>query len=240
MTDDRRRGDHPRHGDSPPAVATTARVLSRLTDLAELSMRTQLSLAKHSIDLAWATLAGTLDHTSAHKAYLASVTRESARYWREVAQLSADYATDLVALGRCVSTTVLREVAAAGRKPSSRKALDARDHGQGGRAVRLSLEGPVGGRAEGMITVANEFRRARRIQLRAGDLVDAAGVVVGAGLDISPTTVTVPSGQQRTVSLGVDLGDVSILAGHRYSSTVQVRGCGEATIDVSVDAGRLT
>lgn len=237
MTVDRRGGAHPRRADSPPEAATAARVLSRLTDLANVSMSTQVSLAKHSIDLAWATLAGNLDLTNANKAYLQSVTRESARYWREVAELSVDYATDLVALGRRVSTTVLREVAAAGRKQGSRRAQGVRDNGRDGRSVTLSLAGPPGGRAVGMITVANEFRRARRIQLSAGNHVDAAGVVVGTGLDISPTTVTVPSGQERKVSLGVDLGDVSILAGRRYSSTVEVRGCGKATINVSVEAG---
>ncbi|MDQ1539097.1 MAG: hypothetical protein QOE58_3490, partial [Actinomycetota bacterium] len=52
------------------------------------------------------------------------VTRESARYWRTVGELGVDYATDLVTLGRSVSTTVLREISAAGRKRGTRHTLD--------------------------------------------------------------------------------------------------------------------
>lgn len=237
MTDDRRHADTPTRADSPPTAMTAGQVLSRLTDLAKASARTQLNLAKHSVDLAWSTLAGGLDRTSANKAYVESVTRESARYWREVAGLSVDYVTDLVALGKQVSTTVLREMAAAGRNPAGRAGSGVPARAQSPRPVELSLQGPVGGRAEGTITVANEYPRSRRIQLNAGDLVDSAGVVVGVGLDISPTAVTVPSGQERTVSLGIALDDVLISAGQRYSSTVEVRGCGEATIEVSVKAG---
>jgi len=237
MTEDSPRAERRRRADSPPAGASVSQILSRLTDLAKASMRTQASLARHSIDLAWSTLAGSLDGTIANKAYVESVTRETARYWREVAELSVDYATDLVALGKRVSSTVMREVTTAGRKPAGHQGTRIPTSGQGGRPVELVLEGPVGGRAEGTITVANEYHRSRRIQLNAGDLVDASGAVVGVVLDISPTTVTVPSGQERTVSLGIDLDDVSISAGQRYSSTVEVRGCGEATIEVSVQAG---
>jgi hypothetical protein len=236
MTEDRRRRSRPRRVGSPSAAVAAAQVLSRLADLAKASVQAQATLARHSVDLAWATVAGSLDRTSANKAYIESVTRESIRYWVEVGELSVDYATDLVALGKSVSSTVLREVAAAGRRPGTRHTPRIPVQEAGGRPVELSLAGPVGGRAEGTITVANQYRGPRRIRLNAGDLVDSAGVVVGAGLDISPTMVTVPSGQERSVSLGVDLDHVSFLPGQKYSSTVEVRGCGEATIEVSVEA----
>src|SRR5665647_2024932 len=61
------------------------------------------------------------------------------------------------------------------------------------RRVTVRLRGPVGGRAEGTITVANQHPRPRRIQLSAGDLMDSSGGVVGAALDVSPTTVTAVS-----------------------------------------------
>lgn len=236
MTAARTRAGDPWHAGSPSAAAAATQVLSRLTDLAKVSMRIQVTLAKQSVDLAWATLAGSLDRTSANKAYITAVTRESTRYWLEVGELAVDYATDLVALGKSLSTTVLREVASAGRKPDTRNASVVPNHDGGGRPVELSLEGPLGGRAEGTITVANQFRRPRRIHLSAGDLVDSAGVVVGADLDISPTMVTVPSGQERSISLGVDLDNVSILAGQRYSSTIEVHGGGGAWIEVFVEA----
>jgi len=245
-----------------------------LTDLAKASMQTQTRLAKQSADLTWATLAGDLDRAGANKAYVESVAREGARYWREAGELGVDYATDLVALGLRASSTVLREVAAAGGKPgagpssghtagsgdSTRRHMrpeaggnvamrsqasdepsshvsagtEPGDPRAGGRRVEVILTGAIGGRAEGTITVANQHPRPRRIQLKAGDLVDAAGAVVGVPLEVSPTAITVPSGKERSVNLGVALGDASFSAGRRYTCTVEVSGGDEATIEVSI------
>ncbi|HEY8883000.1 MAG TPA: hypothetical protein VIM47_06335 [Dermatophilaceae bacterium] len=258
--------------EEPPTTTATAaaeQALARLAGLARIALQTQASLAKQSVDLARGTLSGDLDRTSAGKAYVEAVSREGARYWRAVGELGIDYATDLVALGKSVSTTVMREMAAAGRKPGTRHTSGATaDHThstghhvmpEGGgpqapssrtsggsssgvadqeaspRRVKVRLRGRVGGRAEGTITVANQHPRPRRIQLSAGDLMDSSGGVVGAALDVSPTTVTVPSGKERSVSLGVDLDDGSFSAGERYSCTVDVTGGDEATIDVTIE-----
>ena len=255
------------------AAATAAKAaeqaLARLADLARTTLQTQASLAKQSIDLARGTMSGDLDRTSAGKAYVEAVSREGARYWRTVGELGIDYATDLVALGKSVSTTVLHEMAAAGRKPGTRHTSGARagswetasdhvmpegggpqstysrsgdgpssgvtDHDTGGRRVKVRLRGEVGGRAEGTVTVANQHPRPRRIMLRAGEVVDASGALVGAGLDVSPTTVTVPSGKERPVTIGVGLDAASFQAGEQYSCAVEVSGGDEATIEVTID-----
>jgi hypothetical protein len=251
------------------AAATAAKAaeqaMARLADLARTTLQSQASLAKQSIDLARGTMSGDLDRTSAGKAYVEAVSREGARYWRTVGELGIDYATDLVALGKSVSTTVLHEMAAAGRKPgkrhtsgawagaadstrhhvmpeggglqttSSRSGDEASsgvpDQDAGGRRVKVRLRGPVGGRAEGTVTVANQHPRPRRILLNAGDVVDSSGALVGAGLDVSPTTVTVPSGKERPVTIGVDLDAASFSAGEQYSCAVEVSGGDEATIE---------
>ncbi len=253
---------------TPTATAAAEQALARLAGLARIALQTQASLAKQSVDLARGTLSGDLDRTSAGKAYVEAVAREGARYWRAVGELGIDYATDLVALGKSVSTTVMREMAAAGRKPARRasganadytrstgqhvmpegggpQATSSRTSGASSsgvagqeaspRRVKVRLRGPLGGRAEGTITVANQHPRPRRIQLSAGELVDSSGGVVGAALDVSPTTVTVPSGKERSVSLGVDLDDASFSAGERYSCTVDVTGGDEATIEVTIE-----
>jgi hypothetical protein len=211
-------------------------------------MQTQANLARQSVDLTWATLAGSLDRASANRAYVESMTRESARYCREAGRLGVDCATDLVAFAKSVSTTVLRGVAASGRKlstrppagvtegaPSVRLAPSLPDQPECGRLVEGILQGPVGGRAEATIMVANLHPRPRRIQLSAGNLVDSQGALVGADLDISPTTVTVPSGQERPVSLGVNLDETSFWAGQQYSCTVDVSGGDEARIELSIE-----
>jgi hypothetical protein len=99
----------------------------------------------------------------------------------------------------------------------------------------VHLAGSLGERAEGTITVANQHPRTRRIQLSAGTLADSTGAAVGGSLDVSPTTVTVPSGQERSVKLGVDLDGTHFSAGKRYSGTVEVSGGDEATIEVSIE-----
>ena len=270
MTEDQRTAGHPSHAGTPSAAEAAAQALARLADLVRASLQTQASLAKQSVDLTWATLVGDLDLTSANEAYVESVTREGARYWRTVGELGVNYASDLATLGKSVPVTVLREVATAGRKPGKPHTSSATgastgptshhrapeeggaqtrhsrasaagssgtpdDHDGSGRRVAVSLRGSVGQRAEGTITVANQHPRPRRIQLSAGDLVDSQGAALSAALDISPTTVTVPSGQERSVSLGVDLDVASFTAGQRYSCTVEVSGGDEATIEVTVE-----
>jgi len=123
MTEDLRTAIRPNAG-FPSATTAAAQALSRLTDLARKSLQMQASLARQSVDLTWATLAGDLDRTSANKEYVVSVSRETVRYWRTIAELGVDYATDLVTLGKSVSTTVLQEVAAAGRRRTIRRAPD--------------------------------------------------------------------------------------------------------------------
>jgi hypothetical protein len=269
MTEDQPTTGHQGHAGTPSAATAAAKVLTRLADLARTSLQAEASLAKQTVDLTWATLVGDLDRTSANKAYVESVTRESARYWRTVGELGVDYASDLVTLGKSVSTAVLREVAAAGRKPGTRHttggtagstespphhvtpdgAAPQTTHSRtsdepsagapnpegGGRRVSVQLRGSLGERAEGTITVANQHPRPRRIQLSAGNLLDSTGAAVGAGLDFSPTTVTVPTGQERSVNLGVDLDGTHFSAGKRYSGTVEVSGGDEATIEVSIE-----
>ncbi len=256
---------------TPSASAAAEQALARLADLARTVLQTQASLAKQSVDLTRATLAGDLDSASAGKAYVESVAREGARYWRAVGELGVNYATNLVALGNRLSTTVLREAAAAGQKPGTRHTTGATtgsrqstsqhvmpegggtqttysrtsdgsssavpEHDADGRWVQVSLHGVVGGRAEGTITVANQHPRPRRIQLSAGAVMDSAGAVVAAALGVAPARVTVPSGQERSVSLVLDLDDSSFSAGERYSCTVEVSGGDQATIEVTIDVG---
>ena len=269
MTEDQQTAGPRSRAGSPSAAEAARQLLSRLAELARTSLQTEASLAKQTVDLTWGTLIGDLDRSNANKAYVESVTRESARYWRTVGELGVDYASELVTLGKSVSTAVLREVAAAGRKPGTRHttgspaaATESTPHHVmpewgssqatysptsdgplsgppdpevGGRRVSVRIRGSVGERAEGTITVANLHPRPRRIQLSAGGLVDSTGAAVGASLDVSPTTVTVPSGQERSVNLGVDLDGAKFSAGERYSCTVEVSGGDEATIEVSVE-----
>jgi hypothetical protein len=244
-----------------PAAMVAAQALSRLTDLARIVLQTQLSLARQTVDITWGSLVGDLDRVIANKSYAESVTREGARCWRTVGELGFHYATDLMSLGRNVSSTVLRELVAAGRRTAAAARgpysgePDAREPDSGEpetgepngsepdgseRRVDVRLRGSVGQRAEGTIMVANQHPRPRRIQLSAGDLVDATGAAIAAAVKISPTTLTVTSGQERLVRIEVDLDDASFTAGQWYSCAIDVSGGDKATIDVTVQVEGLS
>jgi len=241
---------------APSAAAAAAEVLVQMADVARTALQTQVSQYRQSVDFTRATVFGDLDRTSAAKAYVEAASRESTRYWQSVGRLATGYSRDLIALANRSSTAVLRDATEAGRQgkrpaqaatggtvqatpsPASSKSAAGGDAGDDSpRRVRVALSGSLGGRAEGTIMVANQHPRPRRIQLSAGEVVDSRGVVVAATLDVSPTNVTVPSEQERAISLGVDLDDKSFSSGRRYSSTVDVRGGDEATIEVTIDVG---
>jgi hypothetical protein len=124
MTDATQAAGHRNPPVSPSAAAVAAQALSRLTELVRASMQTQASLTRKSVDLAWSTVVGGLDRTSANRTYVQLVTRESARYWRTVGELGIDYANDLLTLGKSASATVLRGVTAAGRRAGPRRTAD--------------------------------------------------------------------------------------------------------------------
>ncbi|MDQ1482723.1 MAG: hypothetical protein QOF35_799, partial [Actinomycetota bacterium] len=115
-----------------------------------------------------------------------------------------------------------------------------RDAEKGQRRVDVILRGSVGQRAEGPIMVANQHPRPRRIQLSAGELVDSAGAAIAAAVKISPTTLTVTSGQERLVRIEVDLDDGSFAAGQWYSCAIDVSGGDKATIEVTVQVEGLS
>src|SRR5665647_1197766 len=81
MTEDQQTAGPRSRAGSPSAAEAARQLLSRLAELARTSLQTEASLAKQTVDLTWGTLIGDLDRSNANKAYVESVTRESARYW---------------------------------------------------------------------------------------------------------------------------------------------------------------
>lgn len=118
MSAGRQATGHPDAGSpADPRTATSAgsQAISRVAELARTSLQVQASLTRLSVDLTWGTVVKDLDRVSANRAYLGSVARESARYWRTVGGMGVDCAGDLVTMGRGLTLTLLRAVAAAGR-----------------------------------------------------------------------------------------------------------------------------
>jgi hypothetical protein len=221
--------------------------LARWLDVAKQAVQAQVAFGRASAELARSALAGDLDATSAGRAYAEAARRESAHYWRNASRLGAEYARGVADLTSQVATAVLQDVSQARREGRSthgghwRTATDAEtsdaDPATAAPAdaapleVGLTLLGPLGGRATGSITVANRHPRVRRIELAAQPLVGEDGIeVAGATLELEPTRVTVPAGEERVVAVACDLTTGVLETGRSYRTAIQVTGGEEATI----------
>ena len=141
-------------------------------------------------------------------------------------RLSVDYLGDLIFLGNELTKNLLDPSVRTVQRPPRRRpsspgpADDVADPSPpsastdgtadpdtaaGPRVITLELSGRLGGRAEGLVTVSNRHTRARSVRLQPGALRGPTGDVTAATIDLDPTRVTVPAGQEHAVTVGVDL-----------------------------------
>lgn len=224
--------------------------LARITELARQALQAQSTIARQSIDLGRATLSGDVDRTATGRAYVDAVTRESARYWREVGALGFDYAGELLALGSRAAGRVISESTTAGSgSSSSRGARSGQRPAQpppeapqppaqpngAGPVIPVLLRAAAGQVAQASVTVVNRHPRQRRIELVAGELRDSAGTVVALELRVDPDHVTIGAGEEHQVRLEADLDPELVRPSQRYTGTVEVSGGDEATLEVTVE-----
>jgi hypothetical protein len=228
----------------------TDETLARITELARQALQSQATLAKQSLELGRATLSGDVDRSTTGRAYLDAVSREGARYWREVGSLGLDYASELMALGTRTAARVISDTSAAGSGARAHRRDTGSGSGGGGggsaaasapdpdvasRRSGVVLRGVLGQTAQATVTVVNRHARARRVELTPGDLHDVAGSLVATTLRVDPEHVTIPAGGDYQVRLEVDLDAADVRVGDRYDGTVEVSGGDEATLEVTVE-----
>ena len=223
--------------------------LVRITELARAALQAQSTLARQSIDLGRATLSGDVDRTATGRAYVDAMTRESARYWREVGTLGLDYAGELLALGSRAAGRVVSESTTAGARgaratrsgrradqPSPEPPPPTVPVREGGiPAIPVLLRAAAGQVAQASVTVVNRHPRQRRIELAASELRDATGTVVALELRVDPDHVTLGAGEEHHIRVEADLDPDLVRPGQRYTGTVEVTGGDEATLGVSVE-----
>ena len=230
--------------------------LTRITELARQALQAQASFARQSLELGRATLTGDVDRTTTGRAYLDAVSREGARYWREVGALGLDYAGELMALGsrsaaRIISDTSAAGARAGGRRDAARRRGPTVDDAEGGssdpatgsstgeagsaRRVPVTLRAAPGETARASVTVANRHPRTRRVVLRPSELRDLGGTAIAVVLTVDPDQVTIPAGGAEQVQLAAELAADLVQPGERYLGTVEVSGGDEATLDVAVE-----
>ncbi|WP_406829328.1 hypothetical protein ABEG17_10000 [Pedococcus sp. KACC 23699] len=225
--------------------------LARITELARAALQAQSSLARQSLDLGRATLAGDVDRTATGRAYVDALTRESVRYWREVGTLGLDYAGELLALGSRAAGRVISESTTAGAasrgvrtsQPGRRSAppppepppAPVVDRDGARPVIPVLLRAAVGQVAQASVTVVNRHSRQRRVELTASELRDATGTVVALELRVDPDHVTIDAGTEHQVTVEADLDPDLVRPGQRYTGTVEVTGGDEATLGVTVE-----
>lgn len=232
--------------------------LGRWVDVARESWQAQVGAVRSSLHVARSAATGRLDPVAATRAYVRGAFNGAERYWRDASRLGAEHALGLARAGQQAVADLLDEVAAARRRPAGhptgRAAAAAAPTAAGPRAASgaepatastsstapaLTLHGRLGERAAGSLTVANRHPRARRVELRAGTVVDADGAdVVGAVLDLDPTRTTVPAGGEAVVALSLELVPGLFTVGENYLVTVEVRGGDDATVVCTVVVDR--
>jgi hypothetical protein len=239
------------------STSASDETLTRITELARQALQAQASLARQSLELGRATLAGDVDRTTAGRAYLDAVTREGARYWREVGVLGLDYAGELMTLGSRTAARIITDTSSAsarsgGRRESSRRrgataddaseggppgstAASSTDESTGARRVAVTLRAAPGETARALVTVANKHPRTRRVVLRPSELRDLGGTAIAVALTVDPDQVTIPAGGEQQVQLEAELAADLVQPGQRYLGTVEVSGGDEATLDVTVE-----
>jgi hypothetical protein len=237
--------------------------LARITELARQALQAQTTLARQSLELGRATLAGDVDRSTTSRAYVDAVSREGARYWREVGALGLDYAGELLALASRSAGRVISEATTAGAgartqgpAPFARPRRHAYSNtgpadeplpdrvpggevtgteGTDARRAGVVLRGAAGQVAQATVPVANRHARARRVDLTPSDLLDPAGEVAAVLLRVDPDRVTIPAGGEYQVRVEADLTADLVRPGDRYTGTVEVTGGDEATLVVTVE-----
>jgi hypothetical protein len=90
-------------------------MLTRITELARDAWAAQADFARQSIELGRATLSSEVDPTTAGRAWVEAVSREGARYWKDVGELGLDVAGSLVAIGSRSMARVIADTRSATR-----------------------------------------------------------------------------------------------------------------------------
>ena len=226
----------------PPSASDET--LTRITELARQALHAQASLARQSLELGRATLAGDVDRTTAGRAYLDAVTREGAHYWREVGVLGLDYAGDLMALGSRTAARIISETSAAGarsgeRRESSRRrgstVDDASEGGPPGSADRVSTNSTADSTADSTAGAAgaaptDHSSGARRVAVTLrgarGEMARALVTVANKHprtrrVVLRPSELRDLAGTASAIALTVDPDQVTIPAGNEQQVQLQ-------------------
>jgi hypothetical protein len=208
-----------------------------LQDLAERYWTGQRDAAERYSDLLQRLAAGELDANQLRDDYTRFATEESARYARDLAQVSLSYYSALLDLGRAYSQRFFDALLEGGASsPSARNGHAARAEP---RQVLLELRGVVGQDAVAAFVIENRRDAPADISFRLFDFADmAGGHPFAAPLQVQPQWLTLGPEDEAEIRLRLPLLPELFTAGRQYQGRVAVQGYDalELILRVAVDA----
>lgn len=205
-------------------------------DLASRSLKEQVRVAQRYTDLAQKAGRGDLLQKPAQDDYWRFVSEAPMQYVSNLASLHMNYYGALMDLGRTYHEKFLRQVAgeggAGGAAPSATHAASV---AASTRRVEIELRGAVGEEATRGFVLENKHSEAADIFFLVSDFVGPEGIPpFRADLEFQPARFTLRPGEERVITLRLQLNPALFVAGSRYTATAVVRGYDDLELGVSV------
>jgi hypothetical protein len=196
-----------------------AELLQEYATLTKQALETQWQLAKDYGEATTQAVRGGPD-PSAPATWARTVSAETARWWREAAQLGLSYGGKVLDLNR---TTGERLVGAIAQSAPPRLAVTL--SGKAGQTVRTPL------------AVANSRTTRERVTFRPGPLHPTSGADVDGVWTFDPGALELEPGAEQQVQMSLLLDDTIFTAGSSWKGVVAViDGSGVVLeVDVTVD-----
>jgi hypothetical protein len=200
-------------------------------NLATRSIADQMRAAQRYAELLQRLGRGELFAQSVRDEYLRFVREETTEYARNLAALSLNYYQALDTLGRTYNDRFFDQVL--GARPNERPqpavaeatAPDTARHAAVPRQVELALHAPLGAVATRSFVLENKQAEPAEISFLVSDFVGPAGTEpFRAALQFEPSRFSIAPGEERSVTLRLDLPADQFAPGQRYTATVLVRG----------------
>jgi hypothetical protein len=208
-----------------------------IQDVTARSLADQRRAAERYNDLLQRMQHGELDEQQVRDEFLRFARDESAQYARDLAQLSLNFYTALLDLGRAYNDRFFDQVLH-GRAREA-QAGNGRPAASGPRQVTLDLRGAAGQEATAGFVIENRREAPADITFMVADFVDAAGgSPFRPPLQIQPAWLNLGPHAEAGVTLRLPLPPELFVPGHNYHTKVVVHGYDdlELLLNVNVEA----
>jgi hypothetical protein len=184
---------------------------------------------RHHVEVQRRVARGELRPDQVNIAYVKYAVREGRGYRDEVGRLTAQYYRDLVAIGGRYSERFYEELLAS----SAATAVEP-ESSDGTERVSLELHGLPGREVVRRIALENPDSTDADVTFELGECRGPDGVPFTAPLAVQPARLTIPSGGRAEITLRLALLPSLFSPGNVYTTTIDVRGQQELTLELVI------